>query len=203
MHRSTLIAVFALAALFLAFTQPALAGDVILRAQCAITTGEYVESGTWVDAGSEADLPDHPPCKPGSRSTLEAGAYAEFAPHVPEAGSYAVYVMWGTTTATNHGPNAENVTFTITDSEGSRSVVLNQRGKNSYTDINSNLWVAIGSGIFTPDGAGTIRIINTADGGCYDGPTKYYVNVDAVRLTSLEPLPAVPTTWGVLKNLYR
>ena len=201
MLRTVVLASFVVALMGFALAPPVSASEVILRAQCP-PPGEYVESGTWIDSAAEAVVMGGPTCKPGSRSTIQAGAYAQFAPKVPQTGRYAVYVMWGETSSTNNGANAENVTFTITDGDGSRSVVVNQRGKTNCPSPNLNTWIAIGEGVFTTTGSATIRLTNTADGQCYNGASKRYANLDAVRLLSLAPVPTTPTSWGLIKSRY-
>ena len=181
------------------------ASDLILRARCA-DPADYTESGTWIDSDASAMISGGPGCTVGSRSTTQSGAYAEFSPHTNEPGEYMVYVCWGAfnkTAGTNKGPNADNVTFSITDENGSRSVVLNQRGEHGCSNHNEDQWIQLGIGTFKPDGSATVRMTNTATGQCHNGANKRYANMDAVELVFLTPLPTEPTSWSLLKQLYR
>ncbi len=200
-----ILAAAAIALLLIPAAGPARAADKVIHARCA-APGEYLEVGAWENSSASANVPGGPACASGSRYTSEPGAYAEFSPHVDAPGDYMVYVGWGAfdhVGQTNKGPNADHVTFSIIDVNGARSTVLDERGQSGCSNRNSDQWIALGVGTFTPAGDGKVRITNTADGQCFNGKTKRFVNVDAVQLVALSVVPVEPASWGLLKARYR
>jgi hypothetical protein len=183
-----------------ALAAPALASAATLtvEARCA-SGGAYVEGGTgWGNSNAKSN---RTPCSNGSRSSKNAGAYADFIPPVTTPGAYDVYVTWGATSSSNNGPNAENVTITIIDRDGTRNEVVNMRGHNSCAENNDQL-VYLGRVYLEPGQGHRVRVSNTGSGQCYNGANKRYVSADAVVFESIQPVPVAPTTWTKVKSRF-
>jgi hypothetical protein len=176
------------------------APQVVVESKCSAGTA-YVEGGTgWANSIAKSN---RTPCGGGSRSTRDAGAWADFIPPIVSEGLYDVYATWGVATNGNNGANAENVQFTITDRDGTRSVFLNMRGLASCSGANGNQLVLIGRAYFQPNQGQKVRLSNTANGQCALGNGKRFVSADAVVFDYLGSTPAQATTWGQLKVIYR
>jgi hypothetical protein len=180
----------------LAFAAP----QIVVESKCAAGTA-YVEGGTgWANSNSKSNRTS---CGNGSRATKDAGAWADFIPPIVSEGLYDVYATWGTATNGNNGPNAENVQFTITDRDGSRSTFVNMRGLASCSGANGNQLVLLGRAYFQPNQGQKVRLSNTANGQCALGNGKRFVSADALVFDFLGSTPAHSTTWGQLKVIYR
>jgi len=171
-----------------------------VESKCSAGTA-YVEGGTgWANSSAKSNRTT---CGGGSRSTKDAGAWADFIPPVVTEGLYDVYATWGVTTNGNNGANAENVTFTITDRDGSRSTLVNMRGLATCSGSNANQLVLIGRAYFQANQGQKVRISNTSSGQCALGNGKRYVTADALVFDYLGSTPALSTSWGKLKVIYR
>jgi hypothetical protein len=180
----------------LAFAAP----QIVVESKCAAGTA-YVEGGTgWTNSAAKSNRTS---CGGGSRSSKDSGAWADFVPPIVTEGLYDVYATWGVATNGNNGPNAENVQFTITDRDGSRSTMLNMRGLSSCSGANGNQLVLIGRAYFQPNLGQKVRLSNTANGQCALGNGKRFVSADAVVFDYVGSTPALSTSWGKLKVIYR
>lgn len=174
----------------------ALALDIVtVESKCA-SGGAYVEGGTgWGNSSSKSNKT---PCSGGSRSSKNAGAYADFIPPITTAGLYDVYLTWGSTTSGNNGPNAENVTASLIHRDGTTPVALNLRGHSGCTR-NSDELVYIGRVWFEVGQGHKVRLSNDGSGQCYNGANKRYVSADAAVFSPVAPVPVEPTTWTSIK----
>lgn len=173
---------------------------IVVESRCS-SAPAYVEGGTgWANSSAKSSRAS---CGVGSRSSRDAGAYAEFAPAIVTDGTYDVYVTWGQTTNSNNGANAEHVEISITDRDGTRTTYVDMRGLPSCAGANSDQMVLVGSGYFQADRGHKVRITNTATGQCALGSGKRYVNTDAMTFTYQSTTPTLSTSWGKLKSIYR
>jgi hypothetical protein len=195
-NRTRLAFLFVVAAL----AAPTLAHAVTItvEARCA-SGGSYVEGGTgWGNSNSKSN---RTPCSNGSRSSKNAGAYADFVPPVTTPGVYDVYITWGATSSSNNGPNAENVAVALIDRDGTRNEVVNMRGHNSCAENNDQL-IYLGRVYLEPGQGHKVRVSTSGSGQCYNGSNKRYVSADAVVFESIQPVPVAPTTWTKVKSRF-
>jgi hypothetical protein len=186
----------AAAAAFLCAASLAEAQIITVESKCS-SGGTYVEGGTgW---GNSAAKSNRTPCAAGSRSSRNAGAYADFIPPIASEGSYDVFLTWGQTTSSNNGPNAEGVQVSIVDDNGTQNFLVNMRGQVSCTSPNYDQLVYIGRGYFKPSLGHKVRVAHTATAQCYNGSMRRYVSADAAVFHFVQPLPTVPTTWSTVK----
>ena len=172
---------------------------VVVEAQCS-SGGAYVEGGTgWGNSSSKSKKTT---CSNGSRSTKNSAAWADFIPPIVTEGTYYIFLTWGVTTASNGGPNAENVKVSIVDGNGTQDVYVNMRG-SATCESNADQLIYVGQGHFTPGAGHKVRVSHTATGQCYNGASKRFVTADALVLEFLTPVPTLPTSWGQLKATYR
>lgn len=173
---------------------------IVVESRCS-SAPAYVEGGTgWANSSAKSSRAS---CGVGSRSSRDAGAYADFVPPIVTEGSYEVFVTWGQTTNSNNGPNAEHVEVSITDRDGTRITYVDMRGLPSCAGVNSNQMVSVGIGYFEANRGHKVRITNTATGQCALGSGKRYVNTDAMIFSYQSTTPTLSTTWGKLKSIYR
>lgn len=186
------------AAALLAVAPAAFAATITVEARCA-TGGAYVEGGTgWGNSSSKSN---RTPCSNGSRSSKNAGAYADFIPPVTTEGAYDVYVTWGATSSSNNGPNAESVPVTLIDRDGSRVEIVNMRGHNNCVENNDQM-IYLGRVYLEPGQGHKVRVSNSGSGQCYNGSNKRYVSADAVVFESVQPVPLTPMTWTKVKSRF-
>jgi len=175
------------------------ATQIVVESRCASATA-YVEGGTgWANSNAKSNRTS---CAGGSRSTKDAAAYADFIPAIVTEGFYNVYATWGQATNGNNGPNAEHVQFSIIDRDGTRDSFVNMRGLATCAGANADQLILIGRGYFQPNRGQKVRLSNTANGQCALGNGKRFVTADAV-IFSQDVTPAIPTSWGMLKVIYR
>ena len=183
----------------LIFTSHGLAQQIIVESRCS-SGAAYAEGGSgWANSSSKSTQTS---CAGGSRSTLAAGAFADFVPSITVEGSYDVSVTWGTTTPANNGPNADHVQVSIIDRDGTRDFFVDMRGHSACLNLNNDQLVYVGRGYFRPNQGDRVRITNTSTGQCYNGPNKRFATADAVVFNN-SLTPALPRSWGMLKLIYR
>ena len=174
--------------------------QIIVESKCSAGPA-YVEGGTgWANSNSKSSRTT---CAGGSRSTRDAAAWADFIPAIVTEGYYDVYATWGQTTSNNNGPNAENVQFSIIDEDGTRTMTVNMRGHSNCAGVNSDQLVYVGRANFRANLGHKVRLSNTASGQCMFGANKRFVSADALVFEFAALTPAVPTSWGKLKVIYR
>ncbi|MDZ4805029.1 MAG: hypothetical protein SGI90_09235 [Candidatus Eisenbacteria bacterium] len=177
----------------------AVAVDIVTVESKCSSGGAYVEGGTgWGNSSSKSNKT---PCSSGSRSSKNAGAFADFIPPITTAGLYDVYLTWGPTTSGNNGPNADNVEASIVHRDGTTPMALNLRGHSGCT-VNSDQLVYIGRAWFNVGQGHKVRLSNTGSGQCYNGVSKRYVSADAAIFSPVAPVPVAPTTWSLIKARY-
>jgi hypothetical protein len=177
-------------------TVAAAADPIVIEAKCS-SGAAYVEGGTgW---GNSASKSNKTPCSGGSRSSKNAGAYADFIPAITTAGYYDVYLTWGQTTSSNNGPNAENVQASLIHRDGTTNVTLNLRG-HSGCSMNSDQLVLVGRVWLDPGQGHKVRLSNTGSGQCYNGPNKRFVSADAAVFSPVAPVAVAPATWSAVKS---
>lgn len=103
---------------------------------------------------------------------LTALKTATFTPTIPAAGTYEVFARWPAFTN-----RATNVRYDIVHSAGTTTAPLQNQ------QLNSNLWMSLGSYSFTAGTSGSVTVRNDAANG--------FVMADAVRFLSATSVPIV------------
>ena len=188
------------AAASLAFAGPAGALQVIVESMCS-SGASYVEGG--VGWGNSSAKSNQTACSAGSRSSRDPNAYADFIPTLAYEGLYDVYVTWGTTTASNNGPNADNVKVSIIGQNGTQDFYVNMRGQAGCLNSNANQLVYVGRAVLRANQGHRVRITNTSNAQCFSNANRRYASADAVIFDYLESTPSARRSWGSLKVIYR
>jgi hypothetical protein len=155
----------------------------------------YVEGllsgGTWADTTAKSTAPGLTGTGARWTGTASLGSFVVFAPDIPRAGNYNVYVTGPNGTA---GPNVNSpgagylVTTTYTTSSGTFD-------NSSSNAALANSWLLLASDIPFPAGnTSTIRITNNNTSSADSGSR---FNIDAIKLTFSSELPSHVNDWSM------